>query len=232
MKGHFAAGHFFAGAGWRDTALPHGFVIDLAAGIVKAGDAQRQEPLQGADHRRLHFGPGRRRDKPFDNILPLADDTRRLARGIVFDQPAFGIGRIARNARQFQRQGIAGGRMRARAHQQDRIVRRGCVQIGTGQIALFGQCRFLPAIAGDPFARPQFGGLFAHHVLNFDDRMRDQRIDIAWPDRDRVEVRVDKPRHQRTTMQVDHPRSAIPVQQVLGAGRHHPAVAHGNRRSH
>ena len=197
---------------------------------METGNAQRQKPFQRVDHRRLHFGPGRQRDKPFDDVLPFADDPARFAIGIVFDQSAFGIGRGAINPGEFQRQRTGHRRMRPGTHQQDRVFGRRRIQIGAGQIAFFGQRSLLPAIAGDPFAGPEFSRFFAQHHLDFGNRMRDQRIDIARPDRDRMEMHIDKSGQQRAAMQIDHFVCAIAIKQAFGAGRNNPPTAHGHCR--
>ena len=119
--------------------------------------------------------------------------------------------------------------MAPRAGQDDRILRSGGVEVGPERPPLLPYLVLGPAVAGDPFPRPEFVGLGRHQVLEFLDGGDPAEPDVPPGAAADVDVRVVEAGHGGPSGKVHFALRRIPVAEVVAAHRQHLPVPHGER---
>ncbi len=175
---------------------------------VHAGDAVADR----RPDRRRQRRPARRRIRLRAHRLDelhgvLAQDARRLARGVTVDHPGRRVGRRRRpHARQRERHGVGHGDMAAVPAQDNGVVRRRLVEVPAARVAVLGEALVVPAAARQPLPGRRAAGPLAHGADEIGDGAAGT-VDLGEeePVGEQVEVAVGQGRQQHGPTEVDPP---------------------------
>ena len=153
VMGHPMAGHL-ARAGHRVTVYNR-TAAKAAAWTREYGGSAAATPREAAAARAAAHGA---RHQPGGGFLHQAG---RRASGVAIDRPCWRIRRIARHARQLQRQAVRHAVVPRRVGEPHRVLRRHGIEIGRAQEAALGQLALVPSSPAHPLAGGMAGSIAA-----------------------------------------------------------------------
>ena len=209
----------------------------INVGIFYGGHAFAVQHLLNVENALTHLLEGHRRDEAGDRLHSrfFFQDAGGIAVGVAVDRTGAGVRCARGDVGQLEGARVGDSVMAGGVDEPDGIVGGDGVEIGGGNVTVFGELALVPAGADDPFARLDENGLGLHTGDDFSYRSRIRELDaIEFFDTSVSDmgVGVDKSGSGGTTVEVDDTDAGSIARELHNLGvatdLHDNAVADSN----